>query len=283
MKVRGGSVAPFEQATAPASWILESTWDQADTQHQVDADLILASDQRRSGTVPERSFQTPSINISKMAQAIRWTSQMNRKLRAAAEGSRLLVDTNYAFQQCPQFQDSNLEPLRGGGGDCTAAVYRIPLFGVEDSSASIFHTVNSWRSNDFKQYLARVVEILAPKGANEQQPLAAELELSVAMMYLDRATSLETPRASGVPPCPFATPRTAQRLVLTAMLLAVSSVRCIEDMSHWYAEIETAFGIPTSDCHKMVGWMRAALGYVGIVVTPGDVREWKQQWESRFA
>ena len=293
MKVRGGSGAPFEEATEPVSGILQSsnTWDQADSASFFQEEY---SNSYSSRSVPERSFRTPSINISKMAQAIRWTSEMNRKLHAAAEERRLLVDPNYAFQQVPQFHASNLEPLRGGGGggDCTTAAYRIPLVGVEDPTVSIFHAPNSrganerhslrWES-DFKEYLARLVEVLAPQSAKELQPSGAELELSLAMIYLDRATSLETPRAAGVPPCPFATPRTSKRLALTAVLLAVSSVRGIEDLTHFYAKIETAFGIPPSDCHKMVGWMRAALGDAGIFVTPADMREWKPLWEGRFA
>jgi len=77
---------------------------------------------------------------------------------------------------------------------------------------------------DLLPYLEHIAEILHMGNSNGNDngndKSSSEVEFLLAMIYLDRACSLETPRSNGVPPCPFCGPRTVQRLGLAALVVA---------------------------------------------------------------
>jgi hypothetical protein len=111
-----------------------------------------------------------------------------------------------------------------------------------------------------------------------------DTELALAMLYLDRACSVETPRSARVAPCPFVTPRTTHRLVLTALLVAHEAIHGVA-VSKLIADKQSLWdtlGIPTHSLQQMVDWLTAALGHQGSIVTPLQLQEWMRVWEERF-
>jgi len=147
-------------------------------------------------------------------------------------------------------------------------------------------------------YLEHVVEILgistptsrsttttAERREEGEEEEAGAVEIPLAMIYLDRACSVETLRSNGVPPCPFCIPRTVHRLSLASMLLATQAVKGIsqEDMkAFYYGKISSSLGIPETQLEQMVEWMRGALGDAGLSVTIPQMQEWGRHWESIF-
>lgn len=307
LQVRGGSVVapemPHSFDTVPASWVLEESQQEQEelpieANNHADEIYGYHQSEREQEADPqqvvENPFQPPSITVSEMALAIRWTAEVNRRLHVGTADSEQRLNLPHSEQQ--HFQClSNVDHLRGGAGavaTAPVASHRIPLTRAAENPASFSETIfhaKALRSDhhrgaarwgpDLEQFLGRVVDVLTPPA---DEPTDPGLERALAMIYLDRACSVETSR-SNVPQVPFATPRTAHRLVLTSMLVAVSAVRGIADMSGVYRKVEAAFGISAHNCHHMVEWMRAALGDENIFVTPEDVREWRLLWEARFA
>jgi hypothetical protein len=165
---------------------------------------------------------------------------------------------------------------------------------------------------DLETYLEHLVEqVFELKGETRS------LALSLAMMYMDRATSVETPRrrqqhttgmlgtGAGGRLCPFCTPRTVHRLILTSLYLAVQAIlqqqlamgggrlvttteekallpplvlpshgRCL-----FYETKLTSLDIPQEEMHHMIEWMKTALGDPGFFVTSDHMREWRRTWE----
>ena len=99
-------------------------------------------------------------------------------------------------------------------------------------------------------------------------------ELSLALMYLDRATSAETPRSNGVPPVPFLQPRTVHRLVLAALLLATQTTQGYP-LPVLMERVES-LGIPPEQLSQMLQWMHGALGDPGYFVTLYSIQHWHQ-------
>lgn len=114
--------------------------------------------------------------------------------------------------------------------------------------------------------------------ANNDQPVI----MALAMMYLDRACSVDTPRkfASSLPPCPYLAPRTVHRLVVVALILATKQVRGGTTRKHW--EKLASLGIPLEQLEQMETWMTGALGDVGLYVEEGHVLEWLEAWTQTF-
>lgn len=122
------------------------------------------------------------------------------------------------------------------------------------------------------------------------------VEIVLAMIYLDRACSVETPRSHGVPPCPFCTPRTVHRLSLAAMVLSSAAVRASpsqrpaaanhgesDEQQQLLSKLSLSLGIPPAQLQHMVEWMKAALGDEGMYVTPEEMRSWSRSWEAFFS
>ncbi len=104
----------------------------------------------------------------------------------------------------------------------------------------------------------------------------------MAILYLDRACSVETPRSNGILPTPFCTPRTVHRLCLVAMLIATQAIKGGTTAIHYYPRLQ-ALGIPLSQLLQMESWMRGALGDPGLFVTSEQLISWRRIWEKSFS
>lgn len=176
-------------------------------------------------------------------------------------------------------------------------------------------------------YLERLVDLFdlkptAISGTKQDDSVnsgGGMIELPLAMIYLDRACSVETPRTlfqgyrqqmtvggdnvfvSGarigvVAPCPFCTPRTVHRLVLAALLLAIECVngtqrmeevcqRVIEEVSKSSVTTTSALlpsDLTSSQLLQMVRWMKAALGDAGLLVSVEEMNFWVESFEAIF-
>ena len=113
------------------------------------------------------------------------------------------------------------------------------------------------------------------------------IELVLAMVYLDRACSVDTPRSNGVPPCPFCQPRTVHRLGLAALVVAKKALSANQqngaaehDTDLLVIKLSLSLGIPKDQLQQMVEWMVAALGDTGLYVGLEEMRAWSRTWES---
>jgi hypothetical protein len=283
LPLRGGSMAMGHAEmfnAVPASWLVAQPQKEKDNEYYHEKlEEYLTIEEVTATPIEENHFQPASINTSEMALALRWTAEVNRQLQV---GNLATIEGK---QQ--KLLASGLDHLRGGGG--AVMTYRIPMTGQQrgDDDATIFHAQtprSRWSPGSarwgasLEEFLQRLFDVLRDDSTTTVDP---ELELTLAMMYLDRACSVETSRS--VAHLPFCTPRTVHRLALTAMLVAVAAVRGVSNMTRIYDQVEASFGISTASCQSMVEWMRSALGDAGIFVTPDEMREWKLLWEGRFA
>ena len=117
------------------------------------------------------------------------------------------------------------------------------------------------------------------------------LEIIVAMIYIDRACSVETPRSNGVPSLPYCTPRTVHRLSLAALVISNQAVRGkpehidIGEDEEMYVRLSLSLGIPLQqlEIKEMVQWMRSALGDNRLFVTSEEITAWSRSLEAIFS
>jgi len=254
------------------------------------------------------NFRPPEMNLQHMSLALRLTGEFNRRLHAGikvndsdSEPFLLLQNRQYASSFAPPIND----PLRGGQSSVPTGVFDNPpgadIIGGSNTDnnnnqepLTLFHAKAPRQSRpgapirrgstrwgpDLLTYLRHVAGLL---GLSEKE---SSLELTMAMIYMDRACSFETPRSNGLPPCPFCTPRTVHRLCLTALLVATSAVRGTDNHSflehHFKNGSLQSLGIPLQQLQQMVDWMTGALGDLGFFLTPNQMRDWRHMWESKF-
>jgi hypothetical protein len=286
------------------------------------------------------SCHPPSIALGEMAMALRWTGELNRRMMIASTARAQDTSTgSFMSLSPPSYHSSSslLVDVRGGERAMTVEqlqLQRQQLSNEDESSPlTIFHAkapfqggggedanTNPQRQRrrgalrwgpDLEAYLEHlVVDVFALKDAETRS-----LALSLAMMYMDRATSVETPRGrqqrngATTPSCPYCTPRTVHRLILTSLYLAVQAILQQklamsndenDDLMTTFTEeslflpprvlpshgrcsfYETklaSLGIPQDEMHHMIAWMKAALGDAGFFVTSDHMREWRRTWE----
>ena len=139
----------------------------------------------------------------------------------------------------------NLEPtpvrdaLRGGHAGVTRLQARIPVPTLFDSDCELPLPV-------FLEQLFQIVD--AP--------------LSLALLYLDRACAMSTPRTT--PKCPFVTPRTVHRLTAVAILLAGNS-----DAN---PQVAALLQMTVDELQQAIHWMQGALGVAGKQVRSVDLQ-----------
>ena len=125
------------------------------------------------------------------------------------------------------------------------------------------------------------------------------IEVSLAMIYMDRACSVETSRSNGVPACPFCTPRTVHRLSLAAFVISLQAVRGQaggggggggeqhqQQLEQQYQQLQllsVSLGIPLLQLEQMVEWMHSALGDSGLFVTMEEMISWNRSLEIIFS
>lgn len=224
------------------------------------------------------------IKVEEIALALRWTGEMNRRLSVASR-KQPEIQRRLEEEQIPQ----TLDPFRGG----QASVYRIataPNTPVSET-LSVFHTkhprskvangARRW-GPELSKYLHTLVAILSFGEDNVSRREVSSKELTLAMIYMDRACSVETPRSDGHNPCPYCTPRTVHRLTVAALLVALESSRgtlCSESL---LLKVSNILDIPELELQEMVDWLRAALGDQGTHVAAEQLEDFTQTWNYRF-
>ncbi|KAG7341775.1 hypothetical protein IV203_026294 [Nitzschia inconspicua] len=281
----------------------------------------------------ESYFEPPTIQLKHVSLALRITSEWNRrlqegihKMRNWGKGRRLAFSKHGPTtpqllhqQQQPQqphpgypyggYQEPELVQQQPYG-DLPVNVHPsrtwqppIPSSKInqdDDEDLTVFHAkvpyqqstttdktprgVQHW-GPDLLEYLQHITKLLRCEG----------VEIPLAMIYMDRACSVETPRSNGVLACPFCTPRTVHRLSLAALFLALEATQPIdnhnmESVEQYQKQLDTLFrqcqeslDIPQEDLVQMVDWMRAALGDSGLMVTMEQMKRWSLSWESIFS
>ena len=238
---------------------------------------------------PRMDIHAPNMEVEDMVMALRWTGEMNRRLQVNMKSKRQdLIDHSYS----PREQRA-MDPLRGG----QSTPFRVASTNDADFSAllTIFHA-SKLRSSpegtsvlrgaarwgpDLDKFLAQLVQILQQDSATADTD-SFSLELALAMIYMDRACSVETPRSNGLQPCPFCTPRTVHRLTVAALLVAVESVRGSSERERLLPKVSDDLDIPEHQLRHMVEWTLGALGDPGFFVDPFQMQEFTQTWERRF-
>lgn len=196
------------------------------------------------------------VTIDHVADALRWTGEVNRQL---------FVGTSVT-------QPSRPEPLRGG-----ESCYRIPKT-LPPSQLTVFHAKSPRPSQHGS---ARWGPALPAYLQHLAGLLSVDSRLwSLAMVYLDRASSAETPRSNGCLSVPFVTPRTVHRLVLAAAIVAVqaTSGKSLEQILPKLASL----GMAEDQLRAMVEWMHSALGDPGWMVSPDQMEDFYHAWEATF-
>lgn len=174
----------------------------------------------------------------------------------------------------------------------------------DDDELTVFHAKTPYRRDDAKTSSApRGVSHWGPDLQDMLQNVVSKLQLTeerveipLAMIYLDRACSVETQRSNNVVACPFCTPRTVHRLSLAALWMAMEAVHGIagaqqmkdalfSDSSETDGSVSLSsmMDLSEEELQLMVGWMRAALGDNGLMVTVDQMKSWSYFWESIFS
>lgn len=236
--------------TIPAAWILSQQDDDDHSQH-----IHTAEED------DDFDVQPPAISIAHIAQALTLTTHLNQKIQSN------IVQ--------PTAELSKIDKLRGGG---SGGVWKLPLQAPTSTAApTLFHGEVRRRRPELESFVQQAVQVLSDDDDDENQAL----ELTLAMLYLDRACSLNVVRSPTTKACPFSTPQTVHRLLLTSLLLSAMAVRGDEERV-LLRKVEDVFGVPVDESAAMVEWMRAAQGEVGTFVTPQEIREFRRFWERQF-
>ena len=136
---------------------------------------------------------------------------------------------------------------------------------------------------DLHHYIEQICRAMECSG--EDIPLM----LARALIYLDRACSVDTERHYGYngessQPCPPLLPRTVHRLVLAAMVLSCRVGRGQGGIEYdgAYCEISTLFGVPSSSLATMEAIMRDALGVEGLWIDFYKLVHYLAAWRQKF-
>eukprot|EP00980_Cylindrotheca_fusiformis_P027918 scaffold22568_cov125-Cylindrotheca_fusiformis.AAC.15 len=234
----------------------------------------------------EPPFHPPTILLKHVSMALRLTSEWNRRLFAGVNkrirsfGQRGRIRHETQPQQSQLYyntQPVNINPTRAWA----PPIKEGPL-DVEEE-LTIFHAKKQRESEEILRGVARWGPELLPYLEHVVQLLGISnngIEIPLAMIFLDRACSVETIRSNGCPPCPFCMPRTVHRLSLVALLLATQAVNG-KSISEYIQDLES-LGIPPQELEAMAVWMRSALGDDGQFVTVSQMKLWSQTWDATF-
>ena len=220
------------------------------------------------------------MELNDVSLSLRYTCEMNRRLLAAAKIQASIHDS------APEINRSDLHPavsMQRGGQMVhvhPSQQWEPPIRTSSEESEDLtpFHAqipretrtgVNRW-GPDLLLYLQHLTTILNI----QEDPLVLQL----AILYLDRACSVETPRSHGEEKCPFLVPRTVHRLLLTSLLIATNAVHPTHDVSSPLSLL----GIPIHQLDQMQDYMRQSLGDMGVYVSQNQLSEFNETWEQTF-
>jgi hypothetical protein len=226
----------------------------------------------------------PSMDLKHISLSLRYTCEMNRRLQEASYLKPSIHDRDYYTADVERNPPDPLKMSRGGQmvhihpsqmwqqpirESDEDATEQLTLFHAktprEGKGKTIRRGASRW-GPDLLLYLEHVTKALKV----QDNPLV----LSLAIMYLDRASSVETPRSNGAPACPFVSPRTVHRLILVSLIIATKAVHPNVDLSNI-----ASLGISEVQLEQMENWMRQALGDQCLYVMPEQLQEFFGSWE----
>ena len=225
----------------------------------------------------------PAISIKHISLSLRYTCEMNRRLQAASNLKPSIHDCDYFLEETRR---NTLNPIQMSRGGQMVQIHpsqqshsltreseeldskHLTLFHAKKpvpTQGKVLRGASRW-GPDLEQFLEHVTKAL--KVHNN------DLVLSLAIVYLDRASSVETLRSNGALPCPYLSPRTVHRLILVSLIIATRAVYHDVDLSNI-----ASLGIPESQLEHMESWMRQALGDQGLYVMPEQFQDFIDNWE----
>jgi hypothetical protein len=306
--------------TIPASWVME---DYDGDEEEEDADEEEWQSIRASALLPRvdvhdvaRALEYTS-NLNRMMQTTA-AARMNGN-KAATRCSSAMAESSSTRSAAAVTGTRNKraatrqQQFRGGSTTslCVASrttnTMRLPMTAPGEidrleAPPTIFHaprvptktatgtagSATGTKLTSLSDFLNRALQcIIIPPKDSRTDVVSKDALLSLAMLYLDRACAVDTPRYQfqnerqhhlQSPSCPFCSPATVHRLALTALLVAASA----NNLSICYHDVSAAFGISRHECETMMAWMRTALGDAGIFVTPEEMRAFASVWHKRF-
>lgn len=251
--------------------------------------MTIRSTEERINQPPAQEHEVyvpPRVLLKHMSMALRVTSEWNRRLTNGVHSFKFWQQEQNSFRGGGQQQHTpvNVHPSRPWQNPIPITLNRqekdeLTLFHAKElrklsNGEQLMKGVARW-GPELLPYLEHIVDLMgiSPGG----------VEIPLAMIYLDRACSVETSRSNGVPPVPFCTPRTVHRLTLASIMLATQAVKGTSnlEMMEFYEKL-SSLGIPENQLEQMVEWMRESLGDSGLTVTIPQMREWGHHWESTF-
>ena len=249
----------------------------------------------------EQDNDLPSMNLEHVSLSLRLTCEMNRRLLQGIRNYNSNVQTTTAAHHTKH-------PLLQRGGDDTGLVtpqhhpvnihpsqsWQPPIRQSsnqeqqqEEETLTMFHAkaprtkktqqrrgVARW-GPELLPYLEYLVNNVLHVPQNQQS-----LTLALALMYLDRACSVETTRSNGAAKCPFVQPRTVHRLLLVALLTASRAVSPSDTVQ--LENVYDSLGIPPAQLEQVLHQFQNALGDYGLYVDPVQLEQWMKKWQARF-
>ncbi len=233
----------------------------------------------------------PKLGLEQVTKALLHTSEWNRRFQRGIRhwGKRERINIASSSQKVPnsknQYKQQQLHQQQHqyqNYGSLPVNVHPSrtwqPPIGqdsgrsLEEEELTLFHAkaklcARSW-GPDLLPYLKHISEVLQ---------IENNLELVLAMVYLDRACSVETPRSNGIAHVPFLQPRTVHRLGLAALVVAKTATSGTQTKIQ---ELSESLGIPKAQLEQMVEWMVGALGDEGLYVGLEDLKAWSKTWKS---
>ncbi|KAL3921572.1 MAG: hypothetical protein SGILL_002677, partial [Bacillariaceae sp.] len=258
----------------------------------------------------DEPFQPPKVHLKQVSTALRLTAEWNRrisdginKMKSWGRGRRLDVQSQRQEEHLKNERDNYGGPY----GDLPVNVHPsrawqppIPASKSDHSEGeelTVFHAKTPPKEENVKSsrgiaYWGPDLEEMLQSAVSSLQLTEERVEIPLAIIYLDRASSAETPRGNDVVACPFCTPRTVHRLFVASLWLALEAVQGsagVQQMrnamfptSNDNASSSFLMEITEEELREMVAWMRSALGVNGLMVTVDEMKVWTARWQAAF-
>ena len=212
----------------------------------------------------------PLMKPEHVALSLRLTCERNRRLK---QGSMLGIRRQPEIVVTrPESHHISLPSSSQQSSEETTTIFHA----TSRRTGSVLRGAEQWGPN-LQTYIEELVSSILQMAHDE-----TSIVLSLSMIYLDRASSVETLRSNGAPPCPFITFRTVHRLFLTSLLTAAQVVGG-KPIDEYHEQLEELVGVSSQEIHEMMTWMKYALGDSGHFVGLGEMQKFKHMWERVFS
>lgn len=233
------------------------------------------------------------IKLEHVSLSLRLTCEMNRRLlhgirnNPVVGGANSFSHTNHGNPLLQRGGDNHLvnaqhHPVNIHPSQSWQPPIRSTAPPLDQDELTVFHA-KSPRPNrrgvarwgpDLKTFLEYVMGPLVLNIPLNQRSIV----MALALVYLDRACSVETVRSQGEKKCPYCTPQTVHRLVLVALLTATRAV--VGTLQE--KEVVEKLGIPSIQLEQMQQVFLASLGDVGLYVDSMQLQRFLQIWHTKF-